>query len=67
MERHGEEVHLDTTEARGGDTPHVVRYMLIFGLVLAILALSAIWITGAATSPQGERTGHVTNQATPES
>jgi len=65
MERHGEEVHLDTTEARSGDTPNVVRYVLIIGLILAILALSAIWITGAATSPQGDRTGPVTNQATP--
>lgn len=65
MERHGEEVHLDTNEARSGETPNVVRYVLIIGLILAILALSAIWITGAATSPQGERTGAVTNQATP--
>lgn len=66
MERQGDEIHLDTTEARGGDTPNVVRYVLLFGLLLAIMALSAIWITGAATSPQGERTGAVTNQAVPD-
>ncbi len=66
MKRQGEEVHLDTTEARSGDTPHVVRYVLIFGLLLAILALSAIWITGAVTSPQGKRTGAVVNQAIPD-
>lgn len=65
MERHGDEVHLDTDEARGGETPNIVRYVLVFGLILAILALSAIWITGAALSPQGERTGEVTNQAVP--
>ena len=65
MERRGEEVHLETEEARSGEMSHVVRYVLLIGLVLAILALSAIWITGAATSPQGDRTGAVTNQATP--
>jgi hypothetical protein len=43
----------------------VVRYVLVIALVLAIAALSIIWITGAATSPQGDRTGVVTNQATP--
>ena len=49
MERQGEEVHVSTTEARGGSTPHIVRYVLMFSLVLAILALSAIWIIGAVT------------------
>ena len=47
MERHGEEVHLSEVEARSGSTPHIVRYMLSIGLILAIIALSAIWITGA--------------------
>ena len=65
MERRGEEIHLETEEARSGEMSHVVRYVLLIGLVLAILALSAIWITGATTSPQGQRTGAVTNQATP--
>lgn len=66
MERRGDEIHVDTQEARAGDTPHVVRYVLLIGLLLAIVALSVIWITGAATSPQGSRVGPVTNQATPE-
>jgi len=66
MQRQGDEVHLDTTEARGGDTPNVVRYVLLIGLILAILALSVIWMTGAATSPQGDRGGVVSNQATPD-
>jgi hypothetical protein len=65
MERRGPETHVDTEEARSGETPHIVRYVLVIGLVLAILALSAVWITGAATSAQGDRTGTVTNQATP--
>ncbi|HKT84845.1 MAG TPA: hypothetical protein VJQ77_02030 [Novosphingobium sp.] len=44
MQRIGEEVHIDTDEVRGGSTPHVVRYVLLVSLALAILALSAIWI-----------------------
>lgn len=47
MQRIGDEVHLDTEEARSGATPHIVRYVLVISLLLAILALSAIWITGA--------------------
>lgn len=39
-------------KARGGSTPHIVRYVLIISLLLAILALSAIWITGALVTPE---------------
>ena len=48
MRRIGEEVQLEKDEARGGTTPHVVRYVLFFSLTMAIIAMSAIWITGAA-------------------
>jgi len=65
MERRGEEIHLETEEARSGETSNVVRYVLMIALALAIVTLSIVWITGAATSPQGDRTGVVTNQATP--
>jgi len=47
MKKLGEEVHLNAQEARSGDTPHIVRYVLLISLLLAILAMSAIWITGA--------------------
>ncbi len=47
MERVGEEVHLNDDEARSGATPHVVRHVLIFSLVLVVLAMSAVWITRA--------------------
>ncbi|WP_395391672.1 hypothetical protein WBP07_13255 [Novosphingobium sp. BL-8A] len=47
MQRFGEEVHLDDDEARSGSTPHVVRWVLMFGLMLAILAMSAVWISRA--------------------
>ena len=48
MERHGEEVHITTDEARGGSTPHIMRYVLAISLVLAIIALSLTWMIGAA-------------------
>ena len=47
MQRVGDEVHLDEDEARSGSTPHIVRYVLLASLVLAILAMSAIWISRA--------------------
>lgn len=65
MERHGEEVEVTTTEARGGDTPHIVRYVLIISLLLAIGALTLIWVFGAVGSDQPERNGPVSGQATP--
>jgi hypothetical protein len=49
MERHGEEVELTETEASGGVKNHNVRIVLMISLLLAIGALSAIWIFGAAT------------------
>jgi hypothetical protein len=48
MERHGEEIHITTEEARAGSTPHIVRYVLGISLFLAIAALSFIWIYGAS-------------------
>ena len=47
MKRIGDEVHLDVEEARSGSTPHIMRYVLAISLLLAILAMSAIWITSA--------------------
>jgi hypothetical protein len=47
MERQGDEVHIETDEARGGSTPHIVRYVLVISLFLALAAMSLIWITGA--------------------
>lgn len=52
MERHGEEVHIATDEARGGSSENVVRWVLGFSLLGAILLLSAIWMFGAARHDQ---------------
>lgn len=50
MERHGDEVDLDTEEARAGSTPHIVRYMLIVSTLLAAIAMTIAWVTGALSS-----------------
>ena len=34
----GEEQHISTTEARGGSTPHMTRYILGWGLFLVVVA-----------------------------
>lgn len=52
MHKEGEEIHVNEQEASGGTQPHIVRYVLMFSLVLAIVAMSAIWITGAALTPK---------------
>ncbi len=51
MERHGNETHITTEEVRGGRTNHVVRWVLAISLLLAIAALTIIWVTGAVVRP----------------
>jgi len=50
MERQNEEVHIATDEARSGSTPHIVRYVLLISLFLAIAALTVVWVTGALSA-----------------
>lgn len=54
MERRGDETHLDTDEARGGESTGVMRWVLAISLLLAIGLLSAIWIFGAWTQDDVE-------------
>lgn len=49
MHTEGNEVHVSEEEASGGSKEGVVRWVLIIGTLLAVVALSVIWITGAAT------------------
>lgn len=65
MPREDASPHLTTDEARSGTGLNVVRWVLLISLVLAILALSAIWMTGALTSAQPDANGVVSGQATP--
>lgn len=47
MEQQGKEVHLDTDEARGGSTPGIARYVLGISVLLAIVAMTFVWIIPA--------------------
>ena len=59
MDRQGEEVHLNTEEARGGKTGMGVRYVLAISLTLSLVAFAALWLLGSrgpAQSGQAEET-----------
>jgi len=47
MERHGDEIHVNETEASGASKPHIGRYVLGFSLLMVVIAMSAIWIFGS--------------------
>lgn len=47
MEWQGDEVHLNETEASGGVKAHGVRYVLGFSLLLAVIAMSLVWVLPA--------------------
>ena len=53
MEQRGEEIHASETEASGGSKEGVVRWVLIIGTLLAVIALTLIWVTGAAVQDEG--------------
>jgi hypothetical protein len=36
------EKHISTTEARAGTTPHMTRYVLIFGLLLIVVLFAIL-------------------------
>ncbi len=50
MQRNGDEIQIETDEARGGSTPHIVRYVLFFSLSLAIIAMTIAWVSAALTA-----------------
>ena len=47
MERQGEEVHLNETEATGGVKAQGMRYVLGISLLLAVIAMSLVWVLPA--------------------
>jgi len=55
MDQRGDELHTSSTEASGASREGVVRWVLLIGLVLAIVLLSIIWMTGAFTQDEGDR------------
>jgi len=55
------EVHVQTEEARGGSTPHVVRWILGIGLFLVIAAFTVIVLIGGASQGDLEEEQNVSN------
>lgn len=54
MERRGDEIHIDSDEARAGSTPNIVRWILIGGLLLVITAFAIIVMIGSASQSDQE-------------
>jgi hypothetical protein len=42
------EIHKSPDDARAGTTPHIVRYVLSFSLLLALLAMAVLLLWGGA-------------------
>ncbi|MDE0933648.1 MAG: hypothetical protein OSA47_08580 [Novosphingopyxis baekryungensis] len=42
-----EDIDLEKDRARAGSTPHIARYVLVISTVIAIVALSIVWMTGS--------------------
>ncbi|MFK4005233.1 hypothetical protein [Qipengyuania sp. NPDC077563] len=49
MDNNNGHVHIDEEEVSGGSKEGVVRWVLLGGLVLAVLLLSIVWIIPAMT------------------
>lgn len=47
MHKEGDEIHVDETEASGGSKEGVVRWVLLGGLLLAVILMSVVWIVPA--------------------
>lgn len=47
MNKNGDQIDVTEEEASGGVKHHGVRYVLAISLILAIIVLSAMWMTGA--------------------
>ena len=47
MERHGDEEHLNETEATAGVKATGLRFVLGISLLLIVIAMSLVWILGS--------------------
>ena len=52
------ETGIDETDAKAGSNEGVVRWVLLFSLLLAIIAMTVIWVTGALTQDKVETIAH---------
>ena len=56
------ETRIDETDAKAGSNEGVVRWVLLFSLGLAIIAMTVIWVTGALTQDKVESQGTATGR-----
>lgn len=47
VEEDREQIVIGTDEVRGGTTPHVMRYVLVISMALAILGMGLLWWIGS--------------------
>lgn len=66
MHKDGDSVHVSEEEVSGASKEGVVRWVLIAGTLLAIIGLSAIWITGALTNDPEADHANVSRQIAAE-
>lgn len=50
MHREGEEIHVSTTEAKGGNKGSFLFQILMISLVVVVLVMGGLWLFGSATS-----------------
>ena len=62
VHKEGDEVHINTEEASGGSKEGVVRWVLLGGLVLAVLLMSIVWIIPAMTQGDVEEEATVSGE-----
>ena len=62
MHKEGDEVHINTEEVSGGSKEGVVRWVLLGGLVLAVILLSVVWIIPAMMSGDVEEEATVSGE-----
>lgn len=56
------QIRVDETDAKAGSNSGTLRWILLSSLVLAIIAMSAIWITGALSQDDVESEGTATGR-----
>ena len=62
MHKEGDEIHVSDTEASGGSKEGVVRWVLLGGLVLAVILMSVVWIVPAMTQGDVEEEATVSGE-----
>ena len=62
MHKEGDEIHVTDTEASGGSKDGVVRWVLLGGLVLAVILMSIVWIVPAMTQGDVEEEATVSGE-----